>query len=327
LLSQNPEYYTIWNYRRLVLQHVFAKEIDGPPIEDAESKPEPGLNSAQHEIATLIREDLAFLLPLLKQFPKCYWVWNHRAWLLQQASRYLPVTSAKRLWQHEMALVTKMLTYDSRNFHGWTYRREVVKSIEDLAAKEPEYMNHADQKKRPEDDMTESEFAYTTKMINTNLSNFSAWHNRLQLIPKLLNERNADSAARKKLLDDEFELIITALYTDPYDQSLWFYHNYLMTNLSPKTSSELRIVPDLTNQHRIEYFDTQFDLLKDMLEDTKDCKWIYLALVTYTPEYLDIDDVNKKVTTLELTEWLDQLEKLDPLRKGRWLDLRKSLSL
>jgi geranylgeranyl transferase type-2 subunit alpha len=226
-----------------------------------------------------------------------------------------------------MALVTKMLTYDSRNFHGWTYRREVVKSIEDLAANEPAYMSHGDQKKRPEDDMTESEFAYTTKMIKTNLSNFSAWHNRLQLIPKLLNERDADFAARKKLLDDEFELIITALYTDPYDQSLWFYHNYLMTNLSPKTSSELRIVPDLTNQHRIEYFDTQFDLLKDMLEDTKDCKWIYLALVTYTPDYLDIDAGNMKVTTPELTEWLDHLEQLDPLRKGRWLDLRKSLNL
>ncbi|KAH0283335.1 protein prenylyltransferase [Aureobasidium namibiae CBS 147.97] len=327
LLTQNPEYYTVWNHRRLVLQHVFAKEVNSPPAEDAESKPAPGLNPAQHEITLLIREDLAFLLPLLKQFPKCYWVWNHRAWLLQQASKYLPVTSAKKLWQQEMALVTKMLTYDSRNFHGWSYRREVVKSIQDLSAQELQDKSQDEQQRESEPSMTESEFAYTTKMIKTNLSNFSAWHNRLQLIPKLLKERNADFAARKKLLDDEFELIITALYTDPYDQSLWFYHNYLMTNLSLKTSSDLRIVPNLTNQHRIEYYDTQLDLLKDMLEDTKDCKWIYLALVTYTPEYLEIDAGNKKVTTLELTEWLDQLEQLDPLRKGRWLDLRKSLNL
>ncbi|KAG9686071.1 protein prenylyltransferase, partial [Aureobasidium melanogenum] len=327
LLTQNPEYYSIWNHRRLVLQHVFAKEINSSPPEDAESKPPPGLTPAQHEITLLIREDLAFLLPLLKQFPKCYWVWNHRAWLLQQASKYLPVTSAKRLWQEEMVLDSKMLSYDSRNFHGWSYRREVVSSIEHLTHLEQQEKSQSDQEKKPEESMTESEFAYTTKMIKTNLSNFSAWHNRLQLIPKLLKERNADDAARKKLLDDEFELIITALYTDPYDQSLWFYHNYLMTNLSPKTSSELRIVPDLTNQDRIEYFDTQFDLLKDMLEDTKDCKWIYLALVTYTPEYLEIDAGNKKITTLELTVWLDQLEQLDPLRKGRWVDLRKSLNL
>lgn len=333
LLSQNPEYYTIWNHRRLVLQHVFAKEIHSPPAEDAESKPPPGLTPAQHEITLLIREDLAFLLPLLKQFPKCYWVWNHRAWLLQQASQYLPVTSAKRLWLEEMALVSKMLSYDSRNFHGWTYRREVVKSTELLSAQEQlsalelDHKTEEKKEKKPDQSMTESEFAYTTKMINTNLSNFSAWHNRLQLIPKLLKERNADPAARRKFLDDELELIITALYTDPVDQSLWFYYNYLMTNLSPKTSPELRIVADLTNKDRIDYLDTQFDLLKDMLEDNKDCKWIYLALVTYTPEYLEIDAGNNKITTLELSDWLDQLDQLDPLRKGRWLDLRKSLNL
>ena len=232
-----------------------------------------------------------------------------------------------------MALVSKMLSYDSRNFHGWTYRREVVKSIELLSAQEQLSALELDDKteekkeKKPDQSMTESEFAYTTKMINTNLSNFSAWHNRLQLIPKLLKERNADPAARRKFLDDEFELIITALYTDPVDQSLWFYYNYLMTNLSPKTSPELRIVADLTNKHRIDYLDTQFDLLKDMLEDNKDCKWIYLALVTYTPEYLEIDAGNKNITTLELSDWLDQLDQLDPLRKGRWLDLRKSLNL
>lgn len=274
-----------------------------------------------------MREDLAFLLPLLKQFPKCYWIWNHRAWLLQQASRYLPVTSAKRLWHEEMALVNKMLSYDSRNFHGWGYRREVVAALEKLSALEKQEKENNSPEENPQDSLTESEFAYTTKMIKTNLSNFSAWHNRLQLIPKLLTERNADSAARRKLLDDEFELIITALYTDPYDQSLWFYHNYLMTNLSPKTSLSLRIVPDLTNHDRIEYFDTQIDLLKDMLDGTDDCKWIYQALVTYTPEYLELDAGNKKITTLELTGWLDQLEALDPLRKGRWLDLRKSLNL
>ncbi|KAI5251655.1 protein prenylyltransferase [Aureobasidium subglaciale] len=327
LLSQNPEYYTIWNHRRRVLQHVFAKEISSPSTEDAESKPAPGLTPAQHEITLLLREDLAFLLPLLKQFPKCYWVWNHRAWLLQQASQYLPVTSAKRLWLEEMALVSKMLSYDSRNFHGWSYRREVVASIEQLSIQELEEESQETTDKKSEESMTESEFAYTTKMIKTNLSNFSAWHNRLRLMPSLLKERDADAAARKKFLDDEFELSITALYTDPYDQSLWFYHNYLMTNLSPKTPLDLRIAPDLTNQDRIEYFDTQFDLLKDMLEDTTDCKWIYLALVTYTPEYLEIDAGNEKITTLELTAWLDQLDQLDPLRKGRWLDLRKSLNL
>ena len=50
--------------------------------------------------------------------------------------------------------------------------------------------------------MTKQEFDYTTKMISSNLSNFSAWHNRSKLIPKLLTESEADHAARLKFLDD-----------------------------------------------------------------------------------------------------------------------------
>ena len=49
--------------------------------------------------------------------------------------------------------------------------------------------------------MVEPEYEYTTKMIHTDLSNFSAWHNRGQLIPRLLDERSADDAAREELLN------------------------------------------------------------------------------------------------------------------------------
>lgn len=50
--------------------------------------------------------------------------------------------------------------------------------------------------------MVEEEFAYTTKMINANLSNFSAWHNRSKLIPRYLNERSVSHEERKKFLDE-----------------------------------------------------------------------------------------------------------------------------
>ncbi|KAJ9623436.1 Rab geranylgeranyltransferase [Taxawa tesnikishii (nom. ined.)] len=343
LLAQNPEYYTIWNYRRLLLQDVFHKELahmsEGKSDESAGStqKDAGPLTSAEQEILLLIKEDLAFLIPLLKTFPKCYWIWNHRSWLLQQASEHLPAASARQLWQGEFALVGKMLSYDSRNFHGWHYRREVVKALEDIAAKEeaqkktgPEENGHDAHPATGTTSMTEQEFAYTTKMINTNLSNFSAWHNRLQLIPRVLNERSADSAARRKMLDDEFQLITEALSTDPADSSLWFYHQYLLTTLSPSVPTKSMIVLDLTNQDRLQYLEQEIDSVRailDIWEDTDDCKWIYQSLLGLATQYMDIEAGNKKFSTLEMRTWLDQLEKLDPLRKGRWQDLRKSLSL
>lgn len=84
--------------------------------------------------------------------------------------------------------MSKMLIKDRRNFHAWGYRRTVVATLESEVL---------DGKS-----MVESEFAYTTKMINGDLSNFSAWHNRTNLIPRLLDERSADDEARQKFLED-----------------------------------------------------------------------------------------------------------------------------
>lgn len=49
--------------------------------------------------------------------------------------------------------------------------------------------------------MVEAEFEYTERMFRTDLSNFSALHNRSQLIPRLLDERGATAAQRKAFFD------------------------------------------------------------------------------------------------------------------------------
>lgn len=334
LLRQNPEYYTIWNNRRLILQDAFAKEITTAQQEGSLAQGEAPTSTdklapAEHEISLLIKEDLAFLIPLLRQFPKCYWIWNHRIWLLEQAASYLPSTAAQEFWKAEMGLVEKMLSYDSRNFNGWNYRRRIVHALETLRTGEIQKLEgqRTDLEHSAQASMAASEFAYSTKMVKTNLSNFSAWHNRSQLIPRMLKDRKADGAARRKMLDDEMLLITEALYTDPYDQSLWFYHQYLMTTLSPRCPASALIVLDLTNHDRLDYLKQQLDMLKDLMDGSEDCKWIYQALLTYSAAYMDIEAGNKQVTTLDMRSWLDKLEELDALRKGRWQDWRGTLDL
>lgn len=178
LLSNNPEYYTVWNYRRRLLQHEFAQAASSDSNE-----------AAVERIAALIKNDLQFLIPLLRSFPKCYWIWNYRLWILDEARRLLPLDLARTFWQEELALVGKMLNLDSRNFHGWGYRHFVVESLEGLGP---------DGRKS----MAPEEFEYAKKMISTNLSNFSAWHYRTKLIQRLLDEKSANDEERKKMLDD-----------------------------------------------------------------------------------------------------------------------------
>lgn len=218
LLRLNPEYYTTWNVRRRCLtSSLLSKPSAGssrskaspssspagtrtlPSASSSSSSstaipPSPGSptagtsgTTAEAKDAEILKAELAFTIPLLLESPKCYWIWNYRLWILQQIIERLPVAAARRVWEDELGLASKMLTKDRRNFHAWGYRRQVVEQLESAVLEGQS--------------MVEPEFAYTDKMIRADLSNFSAWHRRSTLIPRLLDERNADDAPRRAFLD------------------------------------------------------------------------------------------------------------------------------
>jgi len=82
-----------------------------------------------------------------------------------------------------------MLGRDERNFHGWAYRRIVIGEIEKgLIGKGMS--------------LVEQEFEYTTVMIKSNMSNYSAWHSRTKLVGRLLKERGAKKQERMDFLED-----------------------------------------------------------------------------------------------------------------------------
>lgn len=251
-------------------------------------------------------------------------------WLLHEATRRLDASVARRLWEEDMGLVSMMLIKDSRNFHGWNYRRIVVAKLESSA------LNGTS--------MVESEFAYTTKMIKANLSNFSAWHNRSKLIPRLLDERNADDAARRKFLDDgtfrafllnltsaygspEFNMMRNALWVDSADQSLWFYYQFLLTTITNQAAHNI-IVPNFTRTERIEYVEGQILFLKDLLDGAEDTKWIYNALIDCTTALWEMQErAMPHEAKRDMKTWLNELQKLDPLRRGRWEELGSIIGL
>jgi len=299
LLNENPEYYTIWNHRRRVLNSLLAP--DSP-------------TQASDE---LFQGDLQLTFVLLRKFPKCYWIWNHRDWLLRRAESVLGAKAAYKLWSGELQLINKMLHADSRNFHAWSYRRIVVSQIDRLATTATEDARS----------LAESEFEYTTKMIKSNLSNFSAWHNRSQLIPQILNERGADPKARRAFLGAELSLICEAINTDPFDQSIWFYHQYLLSTMSPHCPPQQLVVQDLTNGERQSHYEHEMEYIREILEDEMDCKWIYEGLLRLAEACLEVDAGTRFVATADMVAWLAELKRLDPLRRGRWEDLEKRLNL
>jgi geranylgeranyl transferase type-2 subunit alpha len=308
LLRLNPEYYTIWNARRrCLISCLLSTAADQPESATQDQAPD---TKSQESDSDVLQSEIAFTMPLLMEFPKCYWIWNFRQWLLAQAILRLPLPVARKIWETELGLVSKMLNKDQRNYHAWGYRRLVVAQLEssELNGKS----------------MAEDEFAYTTKMIRQSLSNFSAWHNRSQLIPKVLEQRGADDKTRAAFLVEELNLVRDGLNVGPEDQSLWYYHQFLVSQIVGDGSGQ-SITPALTVDEKVAYLRHEIDEIKDLLEDYDDIKWIYEALSEYTValDRLEQRSESNSGETSNLQTWLTKLRALDPMRTGRWNEVEQ----
>ncbi|CCG81338.1 Rab geranylgeranyltransferase alpha subunit5 / FY16936)) [Taphrina deformans PYCC 5710] len=285
LLMINPEYYTIWNYRREIM-------LNGLFVESDEMGKQELLNT-----------ELKRLQGILQDYPKVYWIWNHRKWCLSQC----PWPD----WSRELLLVTKMLEQDARNFHVWEYRRYVVSQIE----------------RAEESSKAEREFEYTTAAINSNFSNFSAWHNRTKLVPKLLNniddeaERNA---RRQEILLTELELIKGAIYTDPDDQSVWLYHRWL---LNPDSAhQDLHPLAPTTTEEHVGHLTNELQMIDELMEEEPDNIWCTYAKVHYALSLQRLtEEPHSPEQSAKLKNLMTVLENTDTLREGRYRDWHKSV--
>ncbi|KAL2016019.1 hypothetical protein VTK56DRAFT_4349 [Thermocarpiscus australiensis] len=286
---------------------------DVPAISTGDEAAAAAAAAAEKQDLDIIKSELSFTIPLLLESPKCYWIWSYRLWILGQAIERLRAAVARQIWETELGLASKMLAKDRRNFHAWGYRRHVVAQLEGPAL--------------GGSSMVEVEFKYTESMIHMDLSNFSAWHSRSKLIPRLLDERGADDEARRKLLDEELDKIRQAINVGPEDQSLWYYHQFLMLNIVCP-GGRATFIPAFTLQDRVTYVTREIEEIKELLEDYSDVQLIYEALFDYTLYLCQLEERQPNASErADLVAWLEELKLLDPMRRGRWADLERDCGL
>ncbi|XP_046842365.1 geranylgeranyl transferase type-2 subunit alpha-like isoform X2 [Xenia sp. Carnegie-2017] len=169
------------------------------------------------QLRELCLKELAFLERCLPVNPKSYGIWHHRSWMM--------LFMSTPDWKKELHLCNVYLSYDERNFHCWDYRRFVVKQAQISA---------------------EKEFQYTSDKIRENFSNYSSWHYRSKLLPKI-HPASADDGERieENALLEEFQLVQNAFFTDPNDQSAWFYHRWLLG----RAKNDIKILQAYARRH------------------------------------------------------------------------------
>ena len=87
------------------------------------------------------------------------------------------------------------------------------------------------------------------------------------------------------------------------------------------------MAPNLSTADRLAYVAREREFIEDLLEDTKDCKWVYQALVECALVTAKVEGAMSVEVKEDVRKWLVELRKLDLLRRGRWDDLEKSLGV
>ena len=98
-----------------------------------------------------------------------------------------------------------------------------------------------------------------------------------------------------------------------------------MSTFDPKYAGEI-MVPELTGSERTAYVGKEIKKIREMLDGAEDCKWIYQSLVQLNVLHRSIGNGWFEEAS-QVGEYIDQLTKLDPLRSGRWNDLKGSIKL
>lgn len=174
-------------------------------------------------------------------------------------------------------------------------------------------------------DSVASEFAYTTMQINKNILNFSAWHQRLKLIPRLaeliIDEPSSKHMAQlsqfsspKAILAHELELIKTGMYVDADDSSVWLYLEWLLTDPFFREADDEEMFRELLLD-QLKIVDELNELEIDDDPQNRENIWCLKGMIFL---HQRLREEAKKLVSKEEIELVERLIKRDPLREGRY---------
>jgi len=305
LLEANPEVYTGWNYRKRCLLALL------PQAEDDADK------------QTLLQADLTLIEKALRKNPKSYGAWHHRKWLVAQGAGKL---------KHELGLCAKLLDMDERNFHCWSYRRFVVQKLGVEVPDELEFTFH----KIGQNFSNYSAWHYRTKLLPQLHAPYMTDGKKQEphesaaapgqtaggfvvqpaMYTYRLDHRAQEQVGEKLIpavdIDKEFQCVQQAFFTEPSDQSGWFYHRWLISCV--RQGGDLAALVDLIGR--------ELEVVEELLDMETDSKWAILTMARlYEAQYalqFKLGGLAKDTLSeiANLQEYYKRLIQLDPSRKG-----------
>ena len=220
--------------------------------------------------------------------------WHHRRWIIDRFDVDC---------QHELALCREFLRQDQRNFHCWNYRRFVVEAFGVKA---------------------EDELQFSADKIVENFSNYSAFHHRSLFL------KRAGRVVRDSL-KDELQIVENAIFTEPDDQSAWWYHQFLLRwaaeGLEMKRQEEgPNAAADAAQfaEWFVGILQQQLELVRGLFELEENCTWVITCLLNVIDALLapalasHVAREEAAALLAERTTLLERLLEVDPNHSQRY---------
>ena len=177
----------------------------------------------------------------------------------------------------------------------------------------------------------EKEWAFTEDKIRDNFSNFSAFHYRSKLLPVLVERRSSrerhsssSSEMMMTMVASELELVLNAVFTEPDDQTAWWYQRFLLDFMTSSSSSSPSrrnsssgsgdFVAVAVNDFQ-DILQPHMDQLRELQAEYPTGKWVLTGVLQCLQHGSSSLQEN---TVAERCRILEELIAIDPDRTGRY---------
>lgn len=164
-----------------------------------------------------------------------------------------------------------------------------------------------------------NEWAFTQFKIQENFSNGSAFHYRSKLLPLMVvirgNGEDLGVSVEEQMLQEELELVKNAMFTEPDDQTAWWYMVFLL-DWAAESRQKIGKLPYILQDLK--------DAITELVQAEDDqTKWGLLGLHTVL-DHLNLLAPEENLKT-EMNSILDKLQALDPDRSNRYESMKLPL--
>ena len=281
-LQRNPKAYGAWFHRKWTVRHWLLQSAS---------------TTTEEQRSVTLQTELGLCASFLDKDERNFHCWNYRRFVVA-AMLELPVLATSA----DDGNVPVELLDGSWKVGGTVMGPQLASKY--AAAHATTASKQQPQPSASADEVVRSEFEYTAQRIEKNFSNCSAFHYRSKLIDLVLDadlrdegiSRNEEGEAYQARLDmarGELETIQSAVFTEPDDQTAWWYHRFVIAWARPAPTA------NWTDQdaasEAIEMFTEVLEEEKESIQELVNaegdqCKWGFLALHMLLSELNKLDN-------------------------------------